>query len=95
MIGLLAFSKAGHDKREIFMIVAEDAEYVYLCDGKLRPLAHPKKKNKKHIQLIKQGYDQTIREKLLSGIKVRDEEIKRAIKIYKIKEVTNVKGGCD
>ena len=93
MIGLLAFSKAGHDKQEIYMIVAQDAEYVYLCDGRLRPLAHPKKKNKKHIQLIKQGYDQTIREKLLSGLKVRDEEIKRAIKIYKSKEVTDVKGG--
>ena len=47
MIGLLAFSKAGHDKQEIYMIVAEDAEHVYLCDGRLRPLTHPKKKNKK------------------------------------------------
>lgn len=82
MIGMLAYSRAGHDKQALYMIVGEDSGYVYLADGKLKPIEHPKKKNIKHIQPIKQGYDKSIREKLLSDQPVRNEEIKRIIKIF-------------
>ena len=34
--GCLAWSLAGHDKEGIFIIIKEDAEYVYLADGRLR-----------------------------------------------------------
>ena len=34
------------------MIVGEEEECVYLCDGRLRGVEHPKKKKKKHIQII-------------------------------------------
>ena len=53
MIGMLAVSKAGHDKRKIYVITGEDDEYVYLADGRKRTVAAPKKKNKKHIQIIR------------------------------------------
>ena len=53
MIGLLAMSKAGHDKDHVYLVVEEKEEYVLLVDGKNRLLENPKKKNKKHIQLIK------------------------------------------
>ena len=52
MIGELATSKAGHDKDRLYMIVGEEGECVYLCDGRLRGVEHPKKKKKKHIQII-------------------------------------------
>lgn len=91
MIGMLAFSKAGHDKLKVFMIVGDDGEAVYLCDGRLRTLDHPKKKNKKHIQLIKSGIDSTIQEKLQQHQTVHNEEIKRVIKNYhRLKEVSDV-----
>jgi len=51
-IGMLAKAKAGRDKNKIFVILKEDAKYVYLVDGKRRTLDNPKKKNKKHIQII-------------------------------------------
>ena len=35
--GMLARSKAGH---------------VYLVDGRIRTLGHPKKKKKKHVQIV-------------------------------------------
>ena len=54
MIGMLAVSKAGHDKRKIYVITGEDDEYVYLADGRKRTVAAPKKKNKKHIQIIQE-----------------------------------------
>jgi len=47
MIGELATSKAGHDKDRLYMIVGEEGECVYLCDGRLRGVEHPKKKKKK------------------------------------------------
>ncbi len=89
MIGNFAYSKAGHDKKELYVIVAEDEDFVYLSDGRLKKIAHPKKKNKKHIQEIKAA-DDTVRSRLIAGQAVRDEEIKRAIKIYLSKEVADV-----
>ena len=52
MIGELATSKTGHDKGRLYLIVKEDDENVYLCDGRLRSVNNLKKKKKKHIQII-------------------------------------------
>ena len=91
MMGMLAFSKAGHDKQTVYMIIGETEDSVYLCDGKRRNLENPKKKNKKHIQLIKSGIDLTIQEKLLQHQTVHNEEIKKVIKDYhRLKEVLDV-----
>lgn len=89
MVGMFARSKAGHDKTEVYIIVAEDEDYVYLCDGRLRKIDHPKKKNKKHIQPINKVAD-SIRNRLLAKKQVRDEEIKREIKLLLSKEVADV-----
>ena len=83
MIGMLASSKAGHDRRQIYVIIGEDDEYVYLADGRNRTVDRPKKKNRKHIQLIKKMR----LEKTADGWK--DLEIKRMIKMYQ--EEANVK----
>lgn len=53
MVGMLATSLMGHDKGKIYVIVEETKDAVVLVDGKLRPVGKPKKKKKKHIQLIK------------------------------------------
>lgn len=91
MIGMLAFSRAGHDRDMVYMIVGEDAEYVYVSDGRLKPVHNPKKKNKKHIQPIKKGYGTAVGEKLLRGEPVSNEEIKKVIKDFKKpKEVADV-----
>jgi len=81
-VGNLAQSIAGHDKNEIFVIIREEGEYVYLSDGKGRSLGKPKRKNKKHIQPI------YYRNELLSEIK-SDEDIKRVIQLFK-KEVEKI-----
>lgn len=77
-IGMLARSTAGHDKSNIYVIIAEDSAYVYLVDGKVRTLDRPKKKKKKHIQIIKDKYD-------IYGID--DVKIKRILKEWKKEEV--------
>lgn len=84
MTGLLAISKAGHDRRNVYVIIEEDDEYVYLANGGNRTVSRPKKKNKKHIQII----EKIQMEKPQEGYK--DLEIKRIIKRYQ--EEANVKG---
>ena len=81
MVGKFATSKAGHDKTKLYIIMNEDTEYVYLVDGDLKPLDKPKKKRKKHIQIINR-VDETIQNKLETGQIIYNEDIKRAIKLY-------------
>ncbi len=50
--GMLAVSKAGHDKGHVYVIIDVEEEYVYVADGDLRPLRHMKRKNRKHIQPV-------------------------------------------
>ena len=52
MIGELATSKAGHDKGRLYLIIGEEGDSVLVCDGRLRGVTNPKKKKKKHIQII-------------------------------------------
>ena len=82
MTGKFATSKAGHDKLKVYVIIKEETEYVYLADGIYKTLEKPKKKSKKHIQIINKGQDENLTKKLLNKEHVSDEEIKRAIKIY-------------
>ena len=76
MTGMLAVSKAGHDKRKLYVITGEDSEYVYLADGRKRTAGAPKKKNKKHIQIIRRMKMEKPNDDY------SDLEIKRTIKMY-------------
>ena len=55
--GMLVRSKAGHDFGMVYVIIDSDESYVYLVDGEIRTLDRPKKKKKKHTQLICNEYD--------------------------------------
>ena len=79
MVGKFAKSKAGHDKDQIYVIAKEDAEYVYLMDGKTKTVDKPKKKKKKHIQMILKE-DENVSRKLQENETLTNEEIKAAIK---------------
>lgn len=50
--GMLAKAKAGHDKGHLYIIYDADETYVYLVDGKTRTINKPKKKKRKHVQII-------------------------------------------
>ena len=50
--GMLAKSKAGHDKGHLYVIYDVDETYVYLVDGQIRTIDKPKKKKRKHVQII-------------------------------------------
>ena len=81
MVGMFAVSKAGHDKGQMYIIVKEEGDFVYLADGRLKTIEAPKKKRKKHLQPIKKGMDAALADKLKGEMPVYNEEIKYAIKI--------------
>ena len=77
--GMLAWSRAGHDKDKLYVIVKTEGEYVYLSDGRLKPVEHPKKKKIRHIQIVRQ-----IPEELL-GLNIetiKNEEIRKVIRRF-------------
>ena len=84
MIGQFVTSKAGHDKDTLYVVSNLEKEFVYLCDGRLKLMASPKKKRRKHVQPINEAVDEVLRKRLMDGEKVYDEEIRYAIKQYKI-----------
>ena len=53
VISCLAKSLSGHDRDEIFAVCGEENGFVFLADGHGRTLARPKKKNRKHVQIIR------------------------------------------
>ena len=71
--GMLAKSKAGHDKGKVYVIYDVDETYVYLVDGRIRLLENPKRKKRKHVQVICENYDVT---------NIDDVGIKRILKLF-------------
>ena len=92
MIGFLASSKAGHDKDKIYIIINEDAEYVWLADGKLRTVDRPKKKRRKHIQIIKCFNNEEMRLDLLEAKEISDLQIMMVLKKYKKQQMSDTGG---
>lgn len=86
MLGELATSKVGHDKDRLYLIVGEEEECVYLCDGRLRGVEHPKKKKKKHIQIIHSSAQdalvQSIQQKLPGEIDEINRRIRKTLEEY-------------
>ena len=74
--GMLARSRAGHDKGSIYVIISVKNEYVYLADGDSRPLRRMKRKNRKHLQPILKSE---------AGCPENDDEIRKIIRNVKMK----------
>lgn len=82
MIGQFVISKAGHDKGQLYVIVAEKDGYVYLSEGRLKPPGRPKKKKKRHVQPIQRTVDEALLVRLQSGECIEPEAVKYAVKQY-------------
>lgn len=85
MIGYLCCSLAGHDKGKIYYILKEEPESLIVCDGDIRPLEKPKRKNKKHVQVIK--VDLTKEPFEINSDLLTNELVKRTIKLYRKEDI--------
>ena len=73
--GMLAVSRAGHDCGKTYVIIKADSRFVWLADGSLRKVSDPKKKSRKHIQVIRRTMIQL-------PSTAADEKVKRILKEY-------------
>ena len=48
-----AKSLSGHDKNQYYLVIKKEADFLFLVNGTNRSLENPKKKNEKHVQIIK------------------------------------------
>ena len=77
--GSLVRACAGRDKDSLFVAVGISGGFVYICDGKSRPLERPKRKNPKHISPagktidMSELSDKSLR-RLISEFKTQNEE---------------------
>lgn len=74
-----AKSLSGHDKNQYYLVLEKEAEFFLLVNGTNRTLDKPKKKNAKHVQIIKK-LPEAIEEILAT--EQSNLTIKKAIKEY-------------
>lgn len=67
--GMLVKSKRGRDKDHIYVVINEDTRFIYVADGLKWTICHTKRKNKKHLQIIK---------KVVCSANADDEEVKKS-----------------
>ena len=79
-VGMLAISKAGHDKDSWYVVLNIEGNNVFLINGKNRTIDNPKKKKRKHLQPVGR-VPENLQEKLQNGVQWTNEEIKRALKL--------------
>ncbi len=78
--GMLAISKAGHDKDCWYVVLNIEETNVFLVNGKNRTIENPKRKKRKHLQPVNE-VPEILQEKLQKKEPWTNEEIKRAIKL--------------
>lgn len=83
MKGRMVQSKAGHDAGELYIIVGQENENVILADGVTRTLQKPKKKNKKHIEIVMSEPAMEITQDILEKKRSGDEAVRRKIAEYR------------
>ena len=77
--GSIVRSIAGRDKGDLFIVLQEKAIFVYLANGELRKVDHPKKKKKlKHLQGTNSVSD-FVSNKLATVGKVTNSEVRKAL----------------
>ncbi|HEY8423660.1 MAG TPA: KOW domain-containing RNA-binding protein [Clostridia bacterium] len=79
-LGRVALSVAGRDKGKYFVICGVvDERYVLIADGRFHKLNAPKKKNIRHLRLLKQT---VLADKLKNNVKIFDSELYKALKVF-------------
>ncbi len=78
-IGQLVTSTAGRDNGHVYMVVGiGKLPFVLLADGRERKIVKPKKKNIRHVNVLKSSAT-GVAEKLRSGNNITDEDIRQAL----------------
>ncbi|MGE5613439.1 MAG: RNA-binding protein [Bacillota bacterium] len=78
-LGQVVVSRAGRDAGRRFVVVkVVDDLYVEISDGDLRKIEKPKRKKVKHLNITDEKAE-NLEEKLKSGAKITNAEIRKAL----------------
>ena len=78
-VGHIVISLAGRDKERLFYVLKTEENFVYLADGSLRKIESPKKKKVKHVKVFISDNESRVSQKLRSGEKVLNSEMRKAL----------------
>lgn len=92
IISDVVVSTAGRDAGEWFYVIAQDPIYLYLANGKDRPLDKPKRKKRKHVQKVLRS-ETRVADKLKTGGKVLNGELRRDLAFLASQMQANNLGG--
>lgn len=73
-------SIAGRDKGRSFVVLDTDGEYLILADGRLRRVESPKRKKRKHTELVSVQIS-PLTQRILQGEKVLNSEIRKTLSL--------------
>ena len=85
-------STAGRDQGEMFYVIGVETPYLLLVNGKDRTLDKPKRKKCKHVRKVLRS-ETRVAEKLLSGDKVINSELRRDLTFFVRQMQSNNLGG--
>lgn len=92
MVGEFALSLAGHDRGKIYLIQKETEQAVYLADGEGKSWFSPKKKNRKHIQIVHLGLSREELDELERVPSNADTVVRTCIKKYQNRKNVETQG---
>lgn len=75
-VGMLVYSKAGRDKKNLFLVLEVENGYAYIADGDMRKSEKPKKKKLIHLQKTNYIFDNVSKD-------IENFEIRRIIAQHK------------
>ncbi len=80
-MGQLVTSIAGRDEMQVYLVIGiKDNNLLLLANGRDRKMANPKRKNIRHVNVLK-SIAKGMAAKLQSGKKVTDEELRQTIQV--------------
>ena len=81
-VGDVVRAAAGHDRGDLFLILREEGDFVWLVDGRHRKIETPKKKRRKHV--VSAGlWTHPVAGRMKDGEPVLDSEIRRALAAFR------------
>ena len=88
----VVISTAGRDAGSLFYVLEADETYLLLADGKGRRIEKPKRKKRKHTSKVLRS-ETRVAEKLRSGDKVLNSELRRDLAYISREMQSNNHGG--
>ncbi len=84
MTGWIVRSAAGRDKGGLLCVLGAEGETLLLADGKRRQVAKPKRKKRRHVEIVDAGaFPHPALEKARIGAALSDRELRRALSAFR------------